>query len=147
MSPSWCEKAQHLTYNFKKMKTGQIFVALSEYLNFMIICLYYRSLGRFTQKMFVFWRIQGKKNFFRDLLTVVTNFQNQKKFTDGLKSRKIESISFRTLIPILRPNPSYVILDKSWVTVAEVEVQTTKEAFENRILMLNALGAIHILRN
>ena len=120
---------------------GQIFVALSEYLNFIIICLYYRSLGRFTQKIFLFWRI------FRDFLTFVTNFQNQKKFTDGLKSRKIESISFRTLLPILRPNPSYVILDKSWVTVAEVEVQTTKEAFENPILMLNALGAIHILRN
>ena len=72
------------------------------------------------------------------------------KEMNGLKTRKLESISFRTLLPILGPNPSYVILDKSWVTVAEVEVvtvQATKVAFKNPILMPNALGAIHILRN
>ena len=66
---------------------------------------------------------------------------------NGLETRKVESISFGPLLPILGPNPSYVILDKSWVTVAEVIDLDTVEAFENPILMLNALGAIHILRN
>ena len=64
----------------------------------------------------------------------------------------MESISFRTLLPLLGPNPSYVILDKSWVTVAtmavEVEaVEAIREAFKNPNLILNALGAIHILCN
>ena len=80
-------------------------------------------------------------------MTFDTNFHNKKKLSNGLKSRKIESISFRTLLPILGPNPSYVILDKSWVTVAEVEVQDIVEAFGDPILMLNVLGGIHILRN